>query len=233
MDERPVDEILDELADDETAVRNRLEACRAVTTALAYVGKLFWVTGSIVGPDRVSGASPFNFGDDSAVGIATVMQIGGELGQGCMQLLEAGNRYSASALVRQLVEVEYLAHAFAVQSERASDWLRADRQARLKFWSPRELRAKSGGIFLASDYSQHCERGGHPTTKDFRCCPGTPNSRSTTSGSTSSAISRVSGRTRSFRVSACSADRYRVSGRFQMLRARSMHGERPTTCMRH
>jgi phage/plasmid primase-like uncharacterized protein len=47
------------------------------------------------------------------VGVATVAQISGELGAGAVALLEAGNNYAAAALIRQLVEVEYLASAFA------------------------------------------------------------------------------------------------------------------------
>lgn len=170
--DRSVKELLDGLANDPAAVEARAKVCDAISSALAHLGKLFWLTGSIVGPDRGSGASPFKFGNDAAVGIATVMQIGGELGAGAIQLLGASNRYGASALIRQVVEVEYLAHAFAADSDEAAAWLRADRKDRLAFWSPAKLRQRSDGAFLASDYWQHCERGGHPTTEGIALLPG-------------------------------------------------------------
>jgi hypothetical protein len=96
--------------------------------------------------------------------VATVAQTGGELANGAVALLHAGNQYAAAALLRQLVEVEYLAHAFEKQHDAAGDWLRADRQERLNFWSPAKLRERAGSTFLPRDYWHHCDHGGHPTT---------------------------------------------------------------------
>lgn len=161
---------LDELANDDAATASRIAVCDAIGQALFDLGRVFWPAGYIVGPDRRSGASPFGFGDDNAVGIATVIQIGGELAQGTTQLLKDGNLYAGAALIRQVVEVEYLAHAFAARHEEASRWLRADRAERLRFWSPAQLRRRSQR-FLASDYWHHCELGGHPTTRGMSLLP--------------------------------------------------------------
>lgn len=87
-------------------------------------------------------------------------------------MLTTENGYAANALIRQLVEVEYLAHAFATQSETATQWLRSNRQERRSFWSPGKLRDRSDSVFLAPDYWQHCERGGHPTTAGMMLLPG-------------------------------------------------------------
>lgn len=162
---------LNVLASDKVAVASRIAVCEAIGTALIRLGQVFWLTGNIVGPDRKSGESPYGFGDDSAVGVATVMQIGGALGQGAVELLRVGNLYAASALVRQIVEIEYLASAFAAEHEKAAVWLRADRAERLKFWSPAQLR-KGSGKFLASDYWNHCDLGGHPTVSAMALLPG-------------------------------------------------------------
>lgn len=159
------------LAKDEAAQRSRLHACDSIAGWLATVGQLLWVTGYFIGPDRVAGLSPFDLGDDRAVGVATVAQIGGELARAATALLRAGNRYAAAALVRQLVEVEYLAAAFGEQHEVASDWLRADRKARLRFWSPARLRESSQRRFLKTDYWHHCEMGGHPATPGMALLP--------------------------------------------------------------
>lgn len=130
-----------------------------------------WVGGSLIGGDRVIGVSPFGFGDDGAVGLATVAQIGGELSKGSVAMLRTGNLYAASALVRQLVEVEYLAHAFAYDDTIAADWLRADRDARRAYWTPAAVRRRADGAFPAADYWHHCDLGGHPTADGRQLLP--------------------------------------------------------------
>jgi hypothetical protein len=166
---------LEELADDATASANRVDVCDTIATGLVRLGHVLWVGGYLVGPDRATGASPFRFGDDRAVGVATIVQIGGELASAAAALLRATNRYAASALIRQLVEVEYLAAAFAEEHEIASEWLRASREERIKFWSPARLRERAGGRFLNTDYWRHCEMGGHPATPGMSLLPGHAN----------------------------------------------------------
>lgn len=117
--------------------------CEAYADALAEIGQLVWTTGNILGPDRAEGESQFGFGNDDVVGLSIVCQVGGELARGILDLLDAGNLYAAQALLRQIVEVEYLAVAFAERDAVAAEWLRADCKARLKFWSPARLRKRT------------------------------------------------------------------------------------------
>jgi hypothetical protein len=168
---RDVRALLDELANDAVSAESRADVCEAIGVALARVGRMLWVMGYMFGLDRKFGTSPFRFGDDRAVGIAMVAQIGGALGKGAALLLNAGNQYGASALIRQIVEVEYLAHAFANEQDEAADWLRVDRKKRLSFWSPGKLRDRAEGIFLPSDCWRHCELGGHPTMQGMALLP--------------------------------------------------------------
>ena len=137
--------------------------CRALVSAFREAGSLLWMGGFLIGPDRVEGRSPFRFGSDSTVGLAMVAQIAGELVGGTVQLLESANSYAACALLRQVVEVEYLAWAFAEDEVEAAAWLRATREDRQPFWQPRHLRDRSKGRFRAADYGRHCEIGGHPS----------------------------------------------------------------------
>lgn len=164
--------MLDELGDDPAASAGRTLVCETIARALSRLGHVLWVTGYLIGSDRVSGASPFRFGDDRAVGVAIVAQMGGELASGAVSLLKATNQYAAAALTRQLVEVEYLACAFADQHDIAAEWLRADREERLKFWSPARLRERADSRFLKTDYWHHCEMGGHPATPGMQLLPG-------------------------------------------------------------
>jgi len=117
--------LLTEAQHDPAAQESRVGVGRALTTAFREVGRLLWVGGAIIGADRVEGASPFELGSDATVGLATVAQIAGELCAGTMLMLEANNSYGACALLRQLVEVEYLAWAFAEDESEAAAWLRA------------------------------------------------------------------------------------------------------------
>lgn len=162
---------LAQLFADPEADRARTAVCEALARALTSLGQLLWVTGWLIGEDRVARPSPVGFGSDGLVGLATVAQTGGELGAGTVMLLSAGNRYAASALLRQIVEVDYLAWAFADDHKTAAEWLHADRETRRRFWTPAELRKRSGGRFLASDYWHHCDLGGHPTPEAMLLLP--------------------------------------------------------------
>lgn len=73
------------------------------------------------------------------------------------------NAYAASALVRQLVEIEYLAWACAHDEAETLDWITSDSDTRRKRWLPSHLRKRAGDRFDAKEYSDHCEAGGHPT----------------------------------------------------------------------
>lgn len=154
-----------------------MAAARTLTDALREAGHLLWHVGYLFGADRAQGDSPFGFGSDLTVGLATALQIGGELTGGATALLDADNRYGAMALVRQLVEVEYVAWAFAEDRERtAVAWLRSSPDDRWKLWKPHHLRESSAGRFRAKDYHWHCERGGHPTPSGQRLLPDHSNS---------------------------------------------------------
>lgn len=171
LERQELRELLRTLGTDEAANAKRVAMCEAVATGLARGGRVMWVQGSLLGPHRVSGESGHGFGDDRVVGIATVAQIGGELARASIDLLRAGNRYAASALIRQLFEVEYLAHAFAGDHESAAAWLRADQQERREFWAPQKLRNRADGAFIDEHFWSHCERGGHPTTEGLALLP--------------------------------------------------------------
>jgi hypothetical protein len=90
--------------------------------------------------------------------------MAGSLCSGTLTLLDTGNAYSGAAIIRQLVEVEYLSWAFMDDEEEAASWVRE----RLARWQPRHLRERSKGRFRGTDYSNHCEIGGHPTASGAR-----------------------------------------------------------------
>lgn len=171
MTEDELKDLLKSAAEDPAGVGYRRNLSKALGAAFADAGQALWHTGAIIGPDRAAGESPFEFGDDATVGLAIVAQIAGELISGAVLLLDQDNLYAAAALLRQLVEVEYLAWAFAEDQEEARDWLRSSTEDRQSFWKPGHLRSRSNGRFRSTDYKMHCNQGGHPTPDAMRLLP--------------------------------------------------------------
>lgn len=150
-------------ATDPVLIAQRVELGRHASKVLADTGHRLMILGHIVGNDRVSGASPFGHGDDETVGVALVLQIGAQLVAASVELICDGKLYAAAALIRQMVEVEYLAWAFEARDKDAQKWLRSDRQERFEFFAPAKLRKAADGKFRSKDYGYHCDLGGHPT----------------------------------------------------------------------
>jgi hypothetical protein len=98
-----------------------------------------------------------------AVGL--LLQMAGELARAAGRLLSDGAHYAGAALVRQIVEIEYLTWTFKEGHRSASKWLQSTHDERMKMFSPRELRKTSKGRFLSRDYQHHCEQGGHPVPR--------------------------------------------------------------------
>ncbi|MFI6161683.1 hypothetical protein ACIA59_17260 [Micromonospora haikouensis] len=94
--------------------------------------------------------------------------IGCELLSGIVALASGRWAYGAAALVRQLVEVEYLAWAVGHDPSDAIEWLKSTKQQRLARWQPGKIRGRADGRFPNTDYGYHCEAGGHPTPEAAR-----------------------------------------------------------------
>jgi hypothetical protein len=97
--------------------------------------------------------------------LALVAQMGAELAVASAQLYEAERWYAGAALVRQLIEVEYLLFLFATDAAEAAEaekWMKASSEEAKKMFSAGEMRKRSEGRFRTSEYSSHCEIGGHP-----------------------------------------------------------------------
>jgi len=140
----------------------RQQLARLTSKTFATAGDLFYVGGHLLGSDRVTGESPFDHGSDETVAIALLLRIGSELVSAATDLFSDGRHYAAAALLRQLVEIEYLAWAFETKDQEGQRWLRSTRSDRQQFFTPAKLRAAAGDRFRGKDYGYHCELGGHP-----------------------------------------------------------------------
>ena len=149
-------------ASDERLVRLRVESAQLVAEGFSIVGTELHVAGHLLGADRRDGLSPFEHGSDEVVAVSVLLRIAGQLVLGSLNLFEQGIPYPAAALLRQVVEIEYLTWAFEARDGDAERWLRSDRSERERFFSPAKLRRAANGKFGTNDYGRHCEFGGHP-----------------------------------------------------------------------
>jgi hypothetical protein len=149
----------DALSDDQ-ARRTRREVCAHLATSMATLGSEArrFATERSGNADQVS----------CLLAAGLTGAIGCELVSGVVALASGRWAYGAAALVRQLVEVEYLAWAVGHDPSDAIDWLTSTKQRRLAKWRPGKIRGRADGRFPNTDYWHHCEAGGHPTPEGAR-----------------------------------------------------------------
>jgi hypothetical protein len=91
--------------------------------------------------------------------ISLIAQIAGELATASWQLIESSLHYGASALIRQLLECEYLFEAIRQDFGFAASWWMATEQEQ---WDFRPNKLRNIGDFSTEEYKSHCNAGGHP-----------------------------------------------------------------------
>jgi hypothetical protein len=148
---------------DRRQVASRMNLAAYTASVFRMVGRKLHVVGRAEGVNPTPPRSPFGQGDDATVAVSMLLRIGSQLVSASTDLFRDGRTYAASALVRQLVEVEYLAWAFETNNEDSTRWLRSTHEQRRAIFTPAKLRAAAGGRFRSLDYNYHCEMGGHPT----------------------------------------------------------------------
>lgn len=140
----------------------RRELAEFTAKTFEAVGSELHLVGHMLGTDRKSGVSPFGHGNDEIVAVSLLLRIAAQLTSASNDLFADGRHYAAAALLRQLVEIEYLAWAFDARDKEAERWLRSTADDRRAFFTPAKLRQAAKGRFRSKDYGYHCELGGHP-----------------------------------------------------------------------
>lgn len=143
----------------------RFALARTTAETFSLVGSELHIVGHVLGTDRVRGLSPGGHGSDEIVAVSLLLRVAGQLVSASSDLFGDGRHYAAAALVRQLVEVEYLAWAFDARDNEAERWLRSTADERRDFFTPAKLRHAAQGKFRGKDYGHHCEMGGHPVPR--------------------------------------------------------------------
>jgi hypothetical protein len=105
---------------------------------------------------------PKNPDHEPIAAFSMLLQMAGELTRAAAKLLTSGQHYAGAALLRQIVEIEYLTWTFKAGHRDPKKWLNSTHRERMQDYTPAQLRQTSHGRFLAKDYQDHCEQGGHP-----------------------------------------------------------------------
>lgn len=161
----PTTQAISAVANEPTLIALRVALARFSSDQFHQVGAELYLSGHIIGSDRTTGASPFGHGSDEVVAISMLLLIASQLTSASSDLFLDGRSYAAAALLRQMVEIEYLAWAFETRDREAERWLRSNEQQRQDFFKPAKLRKAAQGKFRSKDYGYHCELGGHPVPK--------------------------------------------------------------------
>jgi len=162
------EQLYTEAVTNEEAQTARAQLCHVLADALNDYGvKLFAAGNAIAGGPAKAKDPELKDMLERVIGLSCTIQIAGELASACIDLLHSSQFYASYALVRQIVECEYLCRAFSQDQDEARKWLNTTRDERLRFWSPKRMRQKSEGEFRDKDYAVHCEVGGHPTPRAF------------------------------------------------------------------
>jgi hypothetical protein len=102
------------------------------------------------------------FRDERMLAFALLARLAAQLVEGIALTARAGITYSAGALLRQLIEVEYLMLLGNTDPPELARWYRATPEQLRKEFTPKKMRDASDGLFRDHEYRTHCEIGGHP-----------------------------------------------------------------------
>lgn len=139
-----------------------MSACRAET-----VEAVWRLTDTVGNALYDASVSLHKVGDMDAAysynGASRATKAATSLAAGVIALTSIGNHYPAWALLRQVVECEYLLWKFNSAPGSIVAWMRSDREERETTWKPARLYSDDTNDYRRKDYSLHCEQGGHPT----------------------------------------------------------------------
>ena len=157
----PSAEYLFKFASNEASKKTHYKLARFTANTFADSGdELLKV--SIIGRESKRGSAT-NDASYEAETVSIVLRISAQLISASADLFSDGRNYAAAALLRQMVEVEYLAWAVDQREQDAKLWIQSNPRKRQSMFSAARLRKAADGKFRGRDYKFHCEFGGHPT----------------------------------------------------------------------
>ncbi len=96
--------------------------------------------------------------------VSTVVCMCAELAEAAAMMAEKRRYYAVAAVIRQLIECEYLLTLFNEDLDHARRWRDSTPDELRKSFTPAKMRKLVGG-FSNEEYWDHCSAGGHPHPK--------------------------------------------------------------------
>ncbi|GAA5127220.1 hypothetical protein [Pseudonocardia adelaidensis] len=123
-----------------------------------------WLGGGRVEDPKNREGFGSSFAEFRAVSILVSMSA--ELAEAAVSMARSKRYYAVGAIVRQLIECEYLLTWFGSDLDNARKWFESSPdEVRLSF-SPKKMRKLTG--FSNEEYWDHCSTGGHPAPSGAR-----------------------------------------------------------------
>ena len=161
IDQKDVNDTIRCFAGKASLIQIRIDLAHFAATTFAVVGDELHALGST--SMGIPSGVTLHRARDEAVAVSLLLRVAAQLVSASADLFSDNRHYAAAALLRQLVEVEYLAWAIDERDQDGERWLQSSRSQRKSIFSPAKLREAAQGKFRCKDYSFHCEFGGHPT----------------------------------------------------------------------
>lgn len=99
--------------------------------------------------------------------VATVTSMSTELADAAVAMVAKRRYYAVGAVIRQLIECEYLLVLFNEDLDHARRWSESTPAEIRNSFSPKQMRTLTGK-FSNEEYWGHCDTGGHPAPKGAR-----------------------------------------------------------------
>lgn len=98
--------------------------------------------------------------------VSTVACMAAELAEAAVDMAKKSRYYAMAAVIRQLIECEYLLTLFNDDLEHARRWRESTPDEVRRSFTPQTMRKLTG--FADEEYWKHCSTGGHPAPKGAR-----------------------------------------------------------------
>lgn len=160
---------------DREALRDSFIGDDAISTRMRYVREILaliinvedwlavdsWLGAGKVTDTNVRGEYGQAFSEFRAV--STVVCMAAELADAAVDMATKNRYYAVGAVVRQLIECEYLLTLFRDDLDHARKWRESTPDEVRRSFKPATMRRLTG--FADEEYWKHCSTGGHPAPK--------------------------------------------------------------------
>lgn len=123
-----------------------------------------WLGGGKVNDTELREESEQAFSEFRAM--STVVCMAAELAEAAVDMAKKSRYYAVAAVIRQLIECEYLLALFNDDLEHARRWRESTPDEVRRSFTPQTMRKLTG--FADEEYWNHCSTGGHPAPKGAR-----------------------------------------------------------------